>query len=83
MSIRNVRLFDASGRGTPFLARQWQQKGASQPFQVMAQLVTRDGVSTGYFRDVWKAAFPTRQPLPYRPSDPDGRGSAEFWEVFQ
>lgn len=81
MSLRNAPLFDAEGRGTPTLGGQWRAKGAAQPYQARAPLVERDGTATRYFREVWRVAFPTREPLPFeRIAEADGRGTDAFWD---
>lgn len=83
MSLRNAVLFDAKGLGTTTLAGQWRAKAAEQPYQARAPLVERDGSATRYFREVWRAAFPDRDPLPFeRIAEADGRGSTRFWDVF-
>jgi len=82
MSLRSVPLFDAGNRPTPFLMRQWAQKGAAQPLGLIPYL-TRDKVAEPHFRVLWAKAFPTRKPLPDEAlADREGRGTDAFWDVF-
>lgn len=83
MTIRNAPLFGPGGHGTPVLFGQWRRRMPAQPIQARNVLVERDGTATKYFRDLWRAAFPTREPLPLEPiADRDGLGTGRFWDLL-
>lgn len=81
MSIRRIPLWDTAGRPTPFLMAQWQRRGARQALAHALVLVER-GSPTSLFRGSWKAAFPSRPPLPDDIATPEGLGTGSFWLVF-
>lgn len=82
MSLRSSPLFDAEGKGTPLLFGQLRRRLPLQPVQSRAVLV-RDGVATIYFAAWWRAAFPTREPLPTEAiARRDGAGSDRFWDLL-
>jgi hypothetical protein len=81
MSLRSAPVFDADGKGTPFLFGQWRRKAPLQPIQ-SGCVLTREGRPTTYFAALWRAAFPTREPLPDQIAQKDGTGTARFWDVF-
>lgn len=80
MSIRTIPLFDFMGRPTPFLMRQWTQRGALQSLQARVIYLDRTRAAEPHFHAVWRAAFPLRQALPNEPlADREGRGTDAFW----
>lgn len=82
MTIRRAILFLPNGKGSPLFFAQWRNKGAAVALQSKAALVD-GGIATRYFRDLWRAAFPARTPLPLdKIANRDGTGTDAFWEVF-
>lgn len=82
MSLRNSPLFDPDGKGTPLLFGQLRRRMPAQPVQSRAVLVEQ-GMATAYFRSWWRAAFPSRQPLPQEAiARRDGVASDEFWTLL-
>jgi hypothetical protein len=81
MSARNIPLFDAAGRPTPFLQAQWRQREAAQPLQSRVPHLEADRTATPQFRTLWRVAFPLRQALPKEAlADREGRGTDVFWD---
>jgi len=81
MSIRNIPLWERSGKATPFLRAQWARRGATTALGEAFVLVA-GGNPTPLFRGVWASAFPSLPPLPDDIATADGRGTAGFWLVF-
>jgi hypothetical protein len=82
MSVRNIVLFEG-GKASLAMRLQCAQKGALQPIVSNTPLVEQDRSPTRYMRAWWEVAFPTRERLPFGPvSEPDGRGTVAFWDVF-
>ncbi len=83
MSLRNAALFEGQ-KGSPILRAQWAQRAALQPLPAGFLLLEEDRTATRYFRGAAKAAFPTRQPLPFEPlADEAGLGTNVFWKWFE
>jgi hypothetical protein len=80
--LRNAVLFMPDGKGSPLLFAQWRRRDPAKPLQVRIPLADR-GAPTPYFEAIWRAAFPTRRQLPGKVAEKDGRGTDEFWDVFQ
>lgn len=82
MTIRNSPLFDPSGKGTPLLFGQLRRRMPQQPVQSRAVLVD-GGLASAYFAAWWRAAFPTREPLPKEPiATRDGLGTDRLWDLL-
>ena len=62
-TIRNIRLFEPNGTGTPFLRAQWAQKDALEPFIARNPLVHTNRTATPYFAAIWRAAWVFPDPL--------------------
>ncbi len=83
MSLRSVPLFDREGRPTPFLMRQWAQRGALQPLYAGTRYLDTGKAGLPVLRGLWAVAFPTRDPLPLAPlANSDGTGTQRWWDVF-
>lgn len=83
MSVRDAVLFEDDGTATPLLHARWKARGALQPMQALAVCLDEDRGPTGYFRGLWRAAFPTLEPLPREPlAEDDGTATDAFWGVF-
>mgnify|MGYP000844020998 FL=1 len=81
--MRSLVLFTPEGLGTPQLFGQWRQKGGLRPLQAHAVLIERDRTASVYFQQVWRAAFPGREPMPREAvANRDGTGTDRFWDVF-
>jgi hypothetical protein len=80
--LRNAVLFEPDGKGSGLLLAQWRRRDPAKPLQARIPLTDR-GRPTPYFARIWREAFPDRRPLPERVAQKDGRGTDEFWDVFQ
>jgi hypothetical protein len=77
-----MKLFQ-DGRATPLMLGRWRAKGAGKPLNPAAQLTVK-GEATAEFRALWKAAFPTRDPLPQgQLHHSDGLITIAFHRVFR
>ena len=81
--MRKATLFESDGKASGLLLAQWRRRDPAKPLQARIQLADRSGVPTTYFEAIWRAAFPDRRPLPAKVAERDGRGTDEFWDVFQ
>lgn len=71
------------GYATPLMLARWRAKGALKPLSPNL-LLTERGMATGEFRDLWGAAFPSRDPLPIDAiHDAAGHMTVQFHRVFR
>jgi hypothetical protein len=59
----------------------WHELGGTLPASL--RCATREGAPTDDFRKLWSSQFPTRDPLPDVISNPDGKPTLRFIEVFR
>ena len=71
------------GKPSPLLLGFWRARDPDQPLQASVPLLEADLTANLSFQRAWRAAFPSRGPLPTEPvATRNGRGTVEFWKAF-